>query len=88
MQKSPKDTLFIIEDMGMRKIGRSLDEIANIIKDVGDPRVKVCLDTCHLHAAGYDITTAKKLDEFVESWDGFLPEFERSHVLSLLASKR
>ena len=69
LQKSPKDTLFIIEDMGMRKIGRSLDEIANIIKDVGDPRVKVCLDTCHLHAAGYDITTAKKLDEFLKYFD-------------------
>ncbi|MDO8620397.1 MAG: deoxyribonuclease IV [bacterium] len=69
LKKSPKNTFFIIEDMGMRKIGRSLDEIANIVKDVDDPRVKVCLDTCHLHAAGYDISTKKKLDEFLEYFD-------------------
>ncbi len=69
LKKSPKGTLFIIEDMGMRKIGRSLDEIANIVSDVDDPRVKVCLDTCHLHAAGYDISTKKKLDEFLTYFD-------------------
>lgn len=69
LKKAPKNTLFIIEDMGMRKIGRSLDEIASIVKDVDDPRVKVCLDTCHLHAAGYDISTKKKLDEFLDYFD-------------------
>lgn len=69
LKKSPKDTLFIIEDMGMRKIGRSLDEIASIVSDVDDPRVKVCLDTCHLHAAGYDISSKKKLDEFLDYFD-------------------
>ena len=69
LKKAPKNILFIIEDMGMRKIGRSLDEIACIIKDVHDPRVKVCLDTCHLHAAGYDISTKKKLDEFLDYFD-------------------
>ena len=56
--------------MGMRKIGRSLDEIASIVKDVNDERVRVCLDTCHLHVAGYDLSTKKKLDDF-------LVEFER-----------
>ncbi|PIQ68415.1 MAG: hypothetical protein COV91_04215 [Candidatus Taylorbacteria bacterium CG11_big_fil_rev_8_21_14_0_20_46_11] len=69
LKKAPKDIFFIIEDMGMRKIGRSLDEIAEIIKDVPDPRVKVCLDTCHLHSAGYDLSTKKKLEEFLEMFD-------------------
>ncbi len=77
LKKSPNDTLFIIEDMGMRKIGRSLDEIATIIKDVNDPRVRVCLDTCHLHVAGYDLSTQKKLDDF-------LNEFDRTIGLNLL----
>ncbi|MDO8594222.1 MAG: deoxyribonuclease IV [bacterium] len=77
LKKSPKDTLFIIEDMGMRKIGRSLDEIANIVSDVDDPRVRVCLDTCHLHVAGYDLGTKKKLDDF-------LNEFERAIGLDKL----
>jgi deoxyribonuclease-4 len=69
LKKMPKDVLFIIEDMGMRKIGRSLDEIASIIKDVNDPRVRVCLDTCHLHVAGYDISTKAKLDDFLKEFD-------------------
>lgn len=69
LKKSPKDTFFIIEDMGMRKIGRSLDEIAQIVKDVDDPRVKVCLDTCHLHVAGYDLSTKEKLDAFLAMFD-------------------
>ena len=72
LKKAPKDVRFIIEDMGMRKIGRSLDEIAEIIKDVPDPRVKVCLDTCHLHAAGYDLATKKKLDDFLEMFDSII----------------
>jgi len=69
LKKSPKDVLFIIENMGMRKIGRSFDEIASIIKDVNDPRVRVCLDTCHLHVAGYDLSTKGKLDAFLKEFD-------------------
>ncbi len=69
LKKAPKDVHFIIEDMGMRKIGRSLDEIAQIVKDVNDPRVRVCLDTCHLHVAGYDLSTKKKLDDFLAMFD-------------------
>ena len=69
LKKAPKDVHFIIEDMGMRKIGRSLDEIAQIVRDVDDPRVKVCLDTCHLHVAGYDLSTKKKLDDFLAMFD-------------------
>ncbi|MEK7170154.1 MAG: deoxyribonuclease IV [Patescibacteria group bacterium] len=69
LEKSPQNTLFIIEDMGMRKIGRSLDEIAQIVKDVDDSRVKVCLDTCHLHVAGYDVSTKEKLDAFLKEFD-------------------
>ncbi len=76
LKKAPKDVLFIIEDMGMWKIGRSLDEIASIISDVcaGAPdvncqRLKVCLDTCHLHVAGYDLSTKEKLDDFLKEFD-------------------
>lgn len=69
LKKTPSNTLFIIENMGMRKIGRDLAEIAQIMSDVSSQRLKVCLDTCHLHAAGYDMTTREKLDEFLEMFD-------------------
>lgn len=31
----------------------------------GNPRVKMCVDTAHAYVAGYDISTPKKVDEFV-----------------------
>lgn len=55
LEKIPKDVEFIIENAGNRKIGQTVEEIAEIIKELKDKRLKVCLDTCHLHAAGYDL---------------------------------
>lgn len=47
---------FLIENMGTRKIGKSIEEIGRIIDACdGNKRLKVCLDTCHLHAAGLDL---------------------------------
>jgi deoxyribonuclease-4 len=48
-------------------LGRSLDELQAIITLVQEPdRVGVCLDTCHLHAAGYDLRTADEYALFME----------------------
>jgi deoxyribonuclease-4 len=45
---------------GGSSIGRSFEELAAIVDAVEDrARVGVCLDTCHLFAAGYDIRTAE-----------------------------
>lgn len=39
-------------------LGRTFGELAALIDRIDDKaRVGVCPDTCHLHAAGYDITT-------------------------------
>ena len=50
------------------EIGRSFEEIAAIIEQVelGDA-LGVCLDTCHVHDAGYDISD--RLDEVLEEFD-------------------
>jgi deoxyribonuclease-4 len=41
-------------------IGRSFEEIAAIINGVDDPsHMAVCIDTCHIFAAGYNISTEK-----------------------------
>lgn len=69
LEETPANTLFIIENAGNRKIGQSLDEIGRIIRDLGNPRVRVCLDTCHLHSAGYDLGTPPKLDAFLKEFD-------------------
>lgn len=51
-------------------MGVDFDEIAQIIHCVDDdPRLGVCLDTCHLYAAGYDITTPDGLQETLARFD-------------------
>ena len=50
------------------EIGRSFDEIAQIIQGVKhNKNLGICIDTCHLHSAGYDI---------VNDLDGVLAELE------------
>lgn len=72
LQRTPSDTYFIIENAGNRKIGLRLEEISEIVKEINSPRIKVCLDTCHLHAAGYDITSPDKLGVFLHTFDSLI----------------
>lgn len=50
------------------EIGRNFDEIKQIIDGVNDKnKIGVCMDTCHLHDSGYDVSDFDKiLDEFDE----------------------
>jgi deoxyribonuclease-4 len=51
-------------------MGVTFEDIAAIIDAVdGDPRVGVCLDTAHLHAAGYDLRTPSALDDLLAEFD-------------------
>lgn len=52
LKNTPPETFFIIENSGNKKIGQKMEEISKIIAAVNNPRVRVCLDTCHLFAAG------------------------------------
>lgn len=69
LEKIPKDVEFIIENAGNRKIGQTIEEIAEIIKELKDKRLKVCLDTCHLHAAGYDLRGRTGFANFLDMFD-------------------
>lgn len=69
LASAPGETVFVIENAGTRKIGRTMEEIGEIVFEVGDPRLKVCLDTCHLHAAGYDLRGKAKLDSFLKLFE-------------------
>ena len=47
------------------EIGKSFEEIKSIINKVGSNHIKVCLDTCHINDAGYDLSDFNKiLEEF------------------------
>lgn len=57
------------------EIGGRFEELRAILDEVGNANVGVCLDTCHVYDAGYDI---------VHDLDGVLAEFDRIIGLSRL----
>lgn len=67
---TPDDIWLILENSAGQggSIGSSFAELGRILRDSGSDRVKVCIDTQHAFAAGYDWTTsegtAKTMDEF------------------------
>lgn len=69
LKNTPEETFFIMENSGTRKIGVTVEEIGELAKRVKSARFKVCLDTCHLFTAGYDIRTKEKLDVFLKEFD-------------------
>jgi deoxyribonuclease-4 len=51
-------------------LGRSFEELARLIEAAGGQRrLRVCLDSCHLLASGYDIRTADGLTETIGRFD-------------------
>ena len=51
------------------EIGRTFEELARIIDGVtNNERLSICMDTCHIHDAGYDV---------VNDFDGVLNEFDK-----------
>lgn len=50
------------------EVGGRFEELKAILDAVGNPNMGVCLDTCHVYDAGYDI---------VNDLDGVLREFDR-----------
>ncbi|NTU72910.1 deoxyribonuclease IV [Candidatus Roizmanbacteria bacterium] len=65
LNQTPENTILILENSGNKKIGVTIDEIGEIISVIGNSRLKLCLDTCHLHAAGYDLSTPEEFDRFL-----------------------
>jgi deoxyribonuclease IV len=50
-------------------IGRSFEELSELIdQGGGDKRIGVCLDSCHMWASGYDISSAEKVGEVVKEF--------------------
>jgi len=69
LSDTPSETYLILENAGNRKIGQTIDQLAEILEDVRDNRIRICLDTCHLHAAGYNLTNKELFETFLEDFD-------------------
>lgn len=70
IMRPEQTTTVLLETMAGKgsEIGRSFEELKRIIDKVSlKDKIGVCLDTCHVHDAGYDI---------VNDFDGVLSEFD------------
>lgn len=73
LDQSPEGPYLCLENMaGMgQHIGARFSDLGQIIRAVDSPRLRVCLDTQHSFAAGYDLTTTDgvqdMMDEFHEA---------------------
>jgi deoxyribonuclease-4 len=85
--KPEQTTVVLLETMAGKgsEVGSSFNELRQIINKVDlKDKIGVCLDTCHVHDAGYDI---------VNDLDGVLSEFDRIiglnrlHAIHLTDSK-
>ena len=71
LEQSGGSTVVLLETMAGKgtEVGRSFEELAKTISLVGpSERLGVCLDTCHVSDAGYDVAA---------DLDGVLAEFDR-----------
>jgi deoxyribonuclease-4 len=51
-------------------LGRDFDETAELIDQTGGPkRLGLCIDSCHLHATGYDVRTPDGVKELADEID-------------------
>src|SRR5947209_4232434 len=64
-------------------LGRSFEELSALLEAAGgDRRLGVCLDSCHLYASGYDISTPQGLRTTLEECEQ-LVGLDRLHSLHL-----
>ena len=68
---TPADALLILENSAGAggNIGSSFADLGRIIREVGSDRVRVCLDTQHAYAAGYDLAAERGLEVAMEELD-------------------
>ena len=59
LAETPDETWLIFENSAGQggTIGSKFADLGQILKRVDSPRAKVCIDTCHAFAAGYDLSS-------------------------------
>jgi deoxyribonuclease IV len=69
-------------------LGSRFEDLAELLRQLRHhTRVGVCLDTCHLHASGYDIVSAEGYDRTISTFDRLIG-LERLKVIHLNDSKK
>jgi deoxyribonuclease IV len=71
LEHSREGPYLCLENMaGMgQHIGAKFEELGQVLKAVASPRLRICLDTQHSLAAGYDLTTPQGIEMMVTEFD-------------------
>ena len=71
LKETPEEVLLVLENSAGAggNIGSTWPDLGRIIRQVGSDRVKVCMDTQHAYAAGYDVATAEGLDATMREFE-------------------
>ena len=80
-----KDVILVIETTAGQgnQTGYKLEHIAKVIELVeNNERLGVCIDTCHIFAAGYDIRTLSEYNKFMKDFEDIIG-FNKLKVMHL-----
>jgi deoxyribonuclease IV len=83
LKKVPGSAMILLETMAGQgsTVGSNFEELGAILKKANhNPRLGICLDTCHVFAAGYEITTPMG---YVKMWHEFDAQIGR-HALKVI----
>jgi len=71
LEETPEETWLIFENSAGAgaTIGSRFHDLGEIVHRVNNPRVKICVDTCHAFAAGYDLSNAEGVEAMVDEID-------------------
>jgi deoxyribonuclease IV len=71
LENSPKDINLILENPVITggNLGSSLSELGQLLRSIDSQNLKVCLDTQHAFASGYDLKSAIGLKDFLEEFE-------------------
>jgi deoxyribonuclease-4 len=82
LAETPEETMLIFENSagGGGTIGSRFEDLGEFIRRIDNPRVGVCIDTCHAFAAGYDLSNE---DGVKATFDELDREIGRKNVVAL-----
>lgn len=90
LAEAPTDVTLLMETTAGQgsSLNSNFEELATILELTGGPaKLGICLDTCHVFAAGYDIRTREGYEAMITSFDQLIG-LDRLHVLHVNGSKK
>lgn len=71
LDRAPGESWLVLENSAGagNTLAAKFAEIGELIRETGSDRVKVCIDTCHAFASGYDIAEPAGIEAAMEEFD-------------------